>query len=52
VSLHAPPDEEPARPALDRLAGTRTSPGASQEDTGAPLTTHRDETVPEPLAAS
>jgi hypothetical protein len=52
MSLYAPPGEEVAPRPPDHLAGTRTSLGGTQEDTGAPPTTHRDETVPEPLAAS
>jgi hypothetical protein len=52
MSLYARPGEALPPQALDHLAGTRTSLGGTQEDIGAPLTTHRDETVPEPLVAS
>jgi hypothetical protein len=50
MSLYARPGDEAG--GLDHLAGTLPSLGVTQEDIRTALTAHRDETVPEPLAAS
>jgi hypothetical protein len=54
VGIRTAVDEFSTR-VVDRLVGTLTSLGVTQEDigaVGAALTAHRDEIVPEPLAAS